>query len=308
MKPLLDVLVILDALEKEGSFAAASAKLYKTPSALSYTVHRLESDLNIQLLDRSGHRAKFTRTGQLLLEKGREVLHSVRELEKQAIKLHQGWENDLVIGVDDTFPFSLLVPLIEAFYKDHSVTRLKFINGVLSGSWETLTEGRADIIVGALHDPPLMSGFGYARLGDLEQVFVVAPHHPLAKEAEPLARRDIKRHRAIVVGGNTVNSLTQQIPDDREAITVFDFKTKIELQMGGLGCGYVPRYLAQRFLDSGALVEKRVATGGSAESVWVGWNEQTAGLASAWWCHEILANRAIANVYNLPDAALPRAL
>ncbi|MFH7118722.1 hypothetical protein ACHWGW_34050, partial [Klebsiella pneumoniae] len=26
MKPLLDVLVILDALEKEGSFAAASAK------------------------------------------------------------------------------------------------------------------------------------------------------------------------------------------------------------------------------------------------------------------------------------------
>ncbi|EPF5526142.1 hypothetical protein ACSS9D_004144, partial [Shigella flexneri] len=28
MKPLLDVLMILDAIEKEGSFAAASAKLY----------------------------------------------------------------------------------------------------------------------------------------------------------------------------------------------------------------------------------------------------------------------------------------
>ena len=75
MKPLLDVLVILDALEKEGSFAAASAKLYKTPSALSYTIHKLESDLNIQLLDRSGHRARFTCTGQMLLEKGRE--HSI---------------------------------------------------------------------------------------------------------------------------------------------------------------------------------------------------------------------------------------
>ncbi|VEB85704.1 LysR family transcriptional regulator [Citrobacter koseri] len=82
MKPLLDVLMILDALEKEGSFAAASAKLFKTPSALSYTVHKLESDLNIQLLDRSGHRAKFTRTGQMLLEKGREVLHTVRRTGK----------------------------------------------------------------------------------------------------------------------------------------------------------------------------------------------------------------------------------
>lgn len=45
MKPLLDVLIILDALEKEGSFAAASAKLFKTPSALSYTVHKLETIL-----------------------------------------------------------------------------------------------------------------------------------------------------------------------------------------------------------------------------------------------------------------------
>ncbi len=92
MKPLLDVLVILDALEKEGSFAAASASSYKTPSALSYTIHRLESDLNIQLLDRSGHRARFTPSGQMLLEKGREVLHIARELEIRAVKLQQGWE------------------------------------------------------------------------------------------------------------------------------------------------------------------------------------------------------------------------
>jgi DNA-binding transcriptional LysR family regulator len=90
---------------KRGSFAAASAKLYKTPSALSYTIHKLESDLNIQLLDRSGHRARFTPTGQMLLEKGREVLHTVRELEKQAIKLHQGWENALVLAVDNTPSF-----------------------------------------------------------------------------------------------------------------------------------------------------------------------------------------------------------
>lgn len=249
MKPLLDVLIILDALDKEGSFAAASAKLFKTPSALSYTVHKLESDLNIQLLDRSGHRATFTRTGQMLLEKGREVLHTVRELEKQAIKLHEGWENQLVIGVDDTFPFSLLAPLIESFYQHHSVTRLKFINGVLGGSWEALTQGRADIIVGAMHEPPSASNFGFARLGDLEQVFVIAPHHPLAQEDEPLQRRTIKRFRAIVVGDSPhLASLSgSQLLDDQDAITVFDFKTKLELQISGLGCGYLPRYLAQRF-------------------------------------------------------------
>lgn len=299
MKPLLDVLIILDALEKEGSFAAASAKLYKTPSALSYTVHRLESDLNIQILDRSGHRARFTRTGQMLLEKGREVLHTVRELEKQAIKLHEGWENELVIGVDDTFPFSLLAPLIESFYQHHSVTRLKFINGVLGGSWDALTQGRADIIVGAMHEPPSSSDFSVARLGELEQVFAVAPHHPLAQEAEPLSRSTIKRYRAIVVGdSSSLSSATStQLLDDQEAITVFDFKTKLELQISGLGCGYLPRYLAQRFLESGALIEKKVAAQILFEPVWMGWNEQTAGLASVWWRGAILANSAIAGVY-----------
>lgn len=304
MKPLLDVLIILDALEKEGSFAAASAKLYKTPSALSYTVHRLESDLNIQILDRSGHRARFTRTGQMLLEKGREVLHTVRELEKQAIKLHEGWENELVIGVDDTFPFSLLAPLIESFYQHHSVTRLKFINGVLGGSWDALTQGRADIIVGAMHEPPSSSDFSVARLGELEQIFAVAPHHLLAEEAEPLSRSTIKRHRAIVVGDSSplAAATATQLLDDQEAITVFDFKTKLELQISGLGCGYLPRYLAQRFLDSGALIEKKVAAQRLFEPVWMGWNEQTAGLASAWWRDAILANSAIAGIYKKDDS------
>lgn len=299
MKPLLEVLIILDALDKEGSFAAASAKLFKTPSALSYTVHRLESDLNIQLLDRSGHRATFTRTGKMLLEKGREVLHTVRELEKQAVKLHEGWENDLVIGVDDTFPFSLLAPLIEQFYENHNVTRLKFINGVLGGSWEALIQGRADVVIGALHDPPPLSDFGFAPLGKLEQIFAVAPHHPLASEAEPLNRKTIKRHRAIVVGDGTTPDCPafQQLLDDQEAITVFDFKTKLELQISGLGCGYLPRYLAQRFIESGALVEKKVVAQMPFYTVWMGWNEQTAGLASRWWRDAVLANSAIATVY-----------
>lgn len=54
---------------------------------------------------------------------------------------------------------------------------------------------------------------------------------------------------------------------------MFDFKTKLELQISGLGCGYLPRYLAQRFLESGALIEKKVVAQIVYEPVWVGWNE-----------------------------------
>ena len=147
MKPLLDVLVILDALEKEGSFAAASAKLFKTPSALSYTIHRLESDLNIQLLDRSGHRARFTPSGQMLLEKGREVLHIARELEIRAVKLQQGWENSLRLAVDSSFPVALLSPPIAAFYQQQPLTRLHFTLNPSLLDWRPLTDGQADLLL-----------------------------------------------------------------------------------------------------------------------------------------------------------------
>lgn len=70
MRVNFDVLMILDALDRHGSFATAAESLYKTPAALSYMIQKLESDLNIVLLDRSGHRAKFTDTGRLMLEKG----------------------------------------------------------------------------------------------------------------------------------------------------------------------------------------------------------------------------------------------
>ncbi len=77
-----------------------------------------------------------------------------------------------------------------------------------------------------MHEPPSSSEFGFSRLGDLEQVFAVAPHHPLAPEEEPLNRRIIKRYRAIVVGGDTAQagaSTASQLLDEQEAITVFDF-------------------------------------------------------------------------------------
>jgi DNA-binding transcriptional LysR family regulator len=137
----------------------------------------------------------------------------------------------------------------------HSVTRLIFINGVLGGSWDALTQGRADIL--SVHCmSPQLSDFGFARLGVLEQVFAVAPHHPLA-EPEPLNRRVIKGYRAIVVGTALAGMCASQLLDEQEAITVFDFKTKLELQISGLGCGYFRAIWRSALLTAARLLKNR---------------------------------------------------
>lgn len=115
MRINLDVLLILDALDKQGSFAAAAESLFKTPAALSYMIQKLESDLNIELLDRSGHRAKFTDTGQMMLEKG-----VCAECGKRSRKAGGTAEFRLgkraAIALDDSFPFAALLPIIDEFH------------------------------------------------------------------------------------------------------------------------------------------------------------------------------------------------
>lgn len=274
MKLLLDVLVILDALEKEGSFAAASAKLFKTPSALSYTIHRLESDLNIQLLDRSGHRARFTPTGQMLLEKGREVLHIARELESRAVKLQQGWEHTLRLAVDCTFPVTQLSPLIAAFYQQQPLTRLHFTQNPSLLDWRPLTDGQADLLLGALGEPPPLSGYDYLPLGELELLLVVSPQHPLARHRAPLSWRTLRRYRAVATGEGGA------------------------LLRMGLGWGCLPRYQVQGLLESGELISMAVRGLSPRQHAWIAWNDATCGLASKWWRETLLANSAIFTIYH----------
>ena len=52
----LEAIRVLDAIDRRGSFAAAADELGKVPSALSYTVQKLEDELDAMLFDRSGHR------------------------------------------------------------------------------------------------------------------------------------------------------------------------------------------------------------------------------------------------------------
>ena len=45
----LEAFEVLDAIDRRGSFAAAADSLYRVPSAVSYTVQKLEQDLGVVL-------------------------------------------------------------------------------------------------------------------------------------------------------------------------------------------------------------------------------------------------------------------
>ena len=55
----LDALQTLDAIERRHSFAAAAEELHRVPSAVSYTINKLEEDLGVALFDRKRRTTEY---------------------------------------------------------------------------------------------------------------------------------------------------------------------------------------------------------------------------------------------------------
>ena len=142
----LEALRVMDAIDRRGSFAAAADELGRVPSALSYTMQKLEEELDVVLFDRSGHRTKFTNVGRMLLERGRVLLEAADKLTTDAEALARGWETHLTIVAEALIPTELLFPLVEKL-AEKANTQISLVTEVLAGALERLEQGRADIVI-----------------------------------------------------------------------------------------------------------------------------------------------------------------
>jgi Transcriptional regulator len=79
-----EVLQVLDAIDRTGTFASAAETLHKVPSSLTYLVQKLELDLGVKLFDRTGRRATLTHAGRVVVEEGRRLLEAADALEYKA--------------------------------------------------------------------------------------------------------------------------------------------------------------------------------------------------------------------------------
>lgn len=292
MRLSLDALQALDAIATEGSFAKAAEVLHKVPSALTYTMQKLESDLDVSIFDRSGKRAVLTPIGLALLEQGRELLRQADGVERRIKRLGQGWETTLTVAYDGVVPFDWMLPLIREFDALHCGTRLKFVEETLGGVWEALIDRRADLAVGASGELP--SGFGllardWIQIEDF--AFAVAPEHPLASATEPLALAEIAKHRVVVVSDSSrrLEGRTIGVQPAQDTLGVPTLRAKVQAQLAGLGVGHVPLHLAAEHIRAGRLLVKKVEETRTGGTLKIAWRSGEDGKALAWFRDRLLS-------------------
>ncbi|MFN3376718.1 MAG: LysR family transcriptional regulator [Burkholderiaceae bacterium] len=286
-----DSLTMLQVIAEAGSFAAAARRLGLVPSALTYRVRQIEDALDVLLFDRSARQARPTAAGAELLREGARLLGDIDAVAHRVRRVATGWEPQLTIAIDGVISPHTMLELVEAFFAMAPPTRLKLRDDIMSGTLEALTSGRADLAIGVSVAGSDVAGLQQALLGELLFIYVVAPHHPLAQAPEPITDAMMLQHRAVAVADSAQRGgMTMGLLGGQDVLTVDTMQAKLQVQLRGLGAGFLPQPMVQPYLDAGHLVTKRVARPERRVRMhyaWGGPGFNAPGRALQWWLTQL---------------------
>ena len=290
MKITLDLLHMLDAIDRHGSFSAAATALHRVPSALSHAIAKLEDELDARLFLREGRRATLTPAGRTLLDDGRHLLRAASELERRVQRIASGWEAELRIALDAIIPVERIYPLLERFYAAGCGTQVRLSYEVLGGTWDALATGRADLVIGAPGDMPARSGIATRLLCNHSRfVFAIAPSHPLAEWPGSIPNSELAQHRAVVIADTSqeLDARSVGLIEGQDTLRVPDIRAKASAQVAGLGIGHLPHWLAAPEIAAGRLVEKSIDDPRPTLPLHLAWRSRQIGKALEWFLAEL---------------------
>ena len=254
MNLTLNQLQCFDAVVSEGSLQAAADKLSRSQPSISLAIKSLEGQLGLTLLDRSGYRVTLTEAGRDFHRRARVLLSELRTLKTHATQLATGRESELRLVIGDLFPLSGRLALLQRFFDGHPGTQLHLHFEAISGPWERLFAGEADLILHHIDktDPRLE----FIDLRSVRLVPVVAPgflRFPLSRSIRPEEMRDYVQ---CVIRDTAQHSPRRDyyLIEGARQWTVSDQLMKKELILQGLGWGHLPDYLIESELRKRTLL------------------------------------------------------
>lgn len=291
-KTTLEQWRILQAVVDHGGYAHAAKILSKSQSSLNHAVAKLQSQLDVQLLEVRGRKAYLTKAGEVMLRRSRLLSKSVEDLEELAKSINQKWEPEINIAVELAFPDTYLTPILKEFYPLCRGSRLNIIDTVLTGTEELINEGWADIALTA----SIPKGFLYEPILNVNFVPVANPQHPLAQSNEEIDPNELVQHMQIVIKDTAKSPIEKQgWLKAEERWTVSQFETAIKFLKQGLGFCWLPVHDIEKYVENGELVQLNIK-GSSFRSITmslVNSHSDRMGPGTQLLTEMILANRKI---------------
>jgi DNA-binding transcriptional LysR family regulator len=141
---VLDDLNALVEFAQAGSIAGAADRLFRTPSAITRQLQRLEAELGAELLDRTTKPPRLNSLGSRVLERARDMLQrteALRSLASPGAEPH----GLLRIGLAHALAEGTLIEPIRALTEKYPRVQLRLLSGLTGELFNRLLAGELDV-------------------------------------------------------------------------------------------------------------------------------------------------------------------
>jgi len=182
----LSQLEVFLSVAREGRFSRAAEKLYRTQSAVSQTIRKLEEELGEPLFDRSSREGVLTDAGRTLKEYAEKLLNLRNDAQEALAELRELQKGKLAIAANEFTALYLLRVLAE-FRRLHPMIKITVLRSLGSRIPDDLL--RHTVEMGVLTYDPEETRLRSIVVYLDELTFVVPPTHPLASEKQVSIRQ-----------------------------------------------------------------------------------------------------------------------
>ena len=182
----LSQLEVFLAVARERRFSRAADKLFRTQSAVSQTIRKLEQELGEALFDRSSREGVLTDAGKVLYEYAEKLINLRGEAAESLSELRELQKGKLVLAANE-FTVLYLLPVLAEFRRVHSMIKITVERALGSHIPDDVLRHAAEF--GVLSYEPQEENLHSVVVYLDELVFVVPPRHPLATAGQVSIRQ-----------------------------------------------------------------------------------------------------------------------
>ncbi|ENN88551.1 putative transcriptional regulator [Rhizobium freirei PRF 81] len=255
MQPFtLQEIQCFDAVVREGGFQAAASALNRSHTAVFAAIAKLEANLGVALLDRSGYRVDLTEAGRSFYRKAQALLGEMEALRVHARQLAMGEETYLRVILGDTCPLHNGLQLLGGFFSHCPNTRLDLHFETIGGPSERLFEDEADLILHWIDKSD--QHLEWIDLGTISFVPVVAPGFLPFAPSQLISPEQMRASTQCIIRDTARNTPKTNfyVVEGASQCTVADHAMKKEIVLRGMAWGHLPRFMIEEELRDGRLL------------------------------------------------------
>jgi DNA-binding transcriptional LysR family regulator len=222
------------------NFSQAALSLHMAQPAVSIAIRKLEEELEVRLLDRSGRQVRLTAEGENLLQRAEAILQQVAELKDSNSAMRGLLQGELSIACPSMLATYFLPDMLSGFLKEHAGLQASVTQAGTARVEEMLLADEIEVGVTTSDDPDSDSRLELVPLVNEQMVLCMAEGHPWSGRRYIRIQELHQTPMVVYESGYFIRSMLDQLCEEQGIAPVYRMQTNflpllLSLVKQGLG-------------------------------------------------------------------------